>query len=170
MKRLLHKFGGVLCLAACSIFALACSEDGSGCLGDVCGEVADAADASGSSPTDPVVDGADSSTTGDDPSEPMDESVSCESPEWVPLFDSATLREPDVQEETSEALITRLADRARDRHAREDIVNGGYFENMTIIFLSIGNSGLPILKSLTGLLRGQRDYREFHDAGTAQPG
>lgn len=37
----------------------------------------------------------------------------------VPLFDSSTVREPALQEHTAEALITRLADRARDRHARE---------------------------------------------------
>ena len=169
MKRLLHKFGGVLCLAACSIFALACSEDGSRCLGDVCGEVADAADASGSSPTDPVVDGADSSTTGDDPSEPMDESVSCESPEWVPLFDSATLREPDVQEETSEALITRLADRARDRHAREDIVNGVVFRKYDHYLSFYWEQRVANIEIIDRVAR-QRDYREFHDAGTAQPG
>jgi CxxC motif-containing protein (DUF1111 family)/predicted lipoprotein with Yx(FWY)xxD motif len=36
------------------------------------------------------------------------------------LFDSSTVLEPALQEETPTALITRLADRARDRHARED--------------------------------------------------
>ncbi|MEM9378819.1 MAG: di-heme oxidoredictase family protein [Planctomycetota bacterium] len=38
----------------------------------------------------------------------------------VPLHDASTALEPDVQESTEAALITRLADRARDRHARED--------------------------------------------------
>lgn len=37
----------------------------------------------------------------------------------IPLFDAATAREPATQEQTPEALITRFADRARDRHARE---------------------------------------------------
>jgi CxxC motif-containing protein (DUF1111 family)/predicted lipoprotein with Yx(FWY)xxD motif len=38
----------------------------------------------------------------------------------APLFDNTTVLEPVLQEETPTALITRLADRARDRHARED--------------------------------------------------
>lgn len=38
----------------------------------------------------------------------------------IPLFGTATLLEPALQEETSAALITRFSDRARDRHARED--------------------------------------------------
>ncbi len=37
----------------------------------------------------------------------------------VPLFDAGTKLEPATSEETPEALITRFADRARDRHARE---------------------------------------------------
>jgi CxxC motif-containing protein (DUF1111 family) len=36
-----------------------------------------------------------------------------------PLYDETTVLEPAVVEDTSEALITRFADRARDRHARE---------------------------------------------------
>ena len=44
-----------------------------------------------------------------------------------PLFDDATPREPEIRFETADALVTRLADRARDRHAREDIVNGVVF-------------------------------------------
>jgi len=39
---------------------------------------------------------------------------------FAPLFDNTTLLEPAVQEDTPTALITRFADRARDRHARED--------------------------------------------------
>lgn len=39
---------------------------------------------------------------------------------WVPLFDASTALEPEIQEDTPTALITRLSDRARDRHARED--------------------------------------------------
>ncbi|MBT8421624.1 MAG: discoidin domain-containing protein, partial [Gammaproteobacteria bacterium] len=38
----------------------------------------------------------------------------------VPLFDNTTVLEPVLQEDTPTALITRLADRARDRHAREE--------------------------------------------------
>jgi len=39
---------------------------------------------------------------------------------YVPLFDEGTTLEPPLQEDTPTALITRLSDRARDRHARED--------------------------------------------------
>lgn len=39
---------------------------------------------------------------------------------FTPLFDATTVLEPELQVETPTALITRLADRARDRHARED--------------------------------------------------
>jgi len=37
----------------------------------------------------------------------------------VPLYDATMKQEPSVVEDTPTALITRLADRARDRHARE---------------------------------------------------
>ena len=40
-------------------------------------------------------------------------------PLYEPLFNAATVLEPVLQEDTPTALITRLADRARDRHARE---------------------------------------------------
>ncbi|WP_131782892.1 di-heme oxidoredictase family protein [Legionella gresilensis] len=39
---------------------------------------------------------------------------------FVPLFSSSTPLEPSTVIETPTALITRFADRARDRHARED--------------------------------------------------
>jgi CxxC motif-containing protein (DUF1111 family) len=44
-----------------------------------------------------------------------------DAPALVPLYDAATLLQPDPVVETSTAKITRLADRARDRHAREGI-------------------------------------------------
>ena len=44
--------------------------------------------------------------------------------EYTPIHDGSEPLEPDVVEYTASAMITRLADRARDRHAREDIVNG----------------------------------------------
>lgn len=39
---------------------------------------------------------------------------------FAPLYDAGTVLEPELQEETPFALITRFSDRARDRHARED--------------------------------------------------
>lgn len=47
--------------------------------------------------------------------------------ELTPLFNVSTVLEPDTVVETPTALITYLADRARDRHAREDIVGGVIF-------------------------------------------
>lgn len=43
------------------------------------------------------------------------------------IFDSTTPLEPDAIQHTPLALITHLADRVRDRHAREDVVNGVIF-------------------------------------------
>src|SRR5271170_3156320 len=37
----------------------------------------------------------------------------------VPLFDSTTKLDPDTVIDTPDALVTRIGDRARDRHARE---------------------------------------------------
>ena len=42
-------------------------------------------------------------------------------PVFLPLFTAATVRQPDPVVETSSAKITRWADRARDRHAREGV-------------------------------------------------
>ncbi len=39
----------------------------------------------------------------------------------VPLFTDATPLAPEIQFTTAEALVTRVGDRARDRHAREDM-------------------------------------------------
>ncbi|HZJ17030.1 MAG TPA: di-heme oxidoredictase family protein, partial [Chthoniobacteraceae bacterium] len=42
------------------------------------------------------------------------------SPDIVPLFDASTVLEPATTIDTPTALITHVADRARDRHAREE--------------------------------------------------
>ncbi len=55
----------------------------------------------------------------------------------IPLFNSATKLEPATIEDTPTALITRVADRGRDRHAREGMFKvyehyiGFYFEFRT---------------------------------------
>ena len=55
----------------------------------------------------------------------------------VPLFNSDTKLEPATTEDTPTALITRVADRGRDRHAREGMFKvyehfiGFYFEFRT---------------------------------------
>ncbi len=59
-------------------------------------------------------------------------------PQVTPLFDASTKLEPATLEETSDALITRLGDRARSRHAREgqfhsyDLYATFYWEERTI--------------------------------------
>ncbi|MEM7155263.1 MAG: di-heme oxidoredictase family protein [Myxococcota bacterium] len=40
--------------------------------------------------------------------------------EVVPLFDETTVLEPEVHFDRGDAIVTRLSDRGRDRHARED--------------------------------------------------
>ncbi len=57
----------------------------------------------------------------------------------IPLFDSSTKLEPALTEETPTALITHVADRVRDRHAREGMFKvyehfiGFYFEFRTSV-------------------------------------
>jgi CxxC motif-containing protein (DUF1111 family) len=41
-------------------------------------------------------------------------------PEIVPLYDETTALEPELRFDRGDAVVTRFADRARDRHARED--------------------------------------------------
>lgn len=55
----------------------------------------------------------------------------------IPLFDSSTQLEPPTVENTATAIITRVGDRVRDRHAREDEYQAYdhylqfYFQNRT---------------------------------------
>ncbi len=44
----------------------------------------------------------------------------CEGLALDPLYNADTEREPEILFETQDALVTQIADRARDRHARED--------------------------------------------------
>lgn len=59
-------------------------------------------------------------------------------PAIVPLFDEQTKLEPATAEETADALITRIGDRVRGRHAREakfhayDEYNTFYWEYRTV--------------------------------------
>ncbi|MDB6067602.1 MAG: hypothetical protein JWR26_3810 [Pedosphaera sp.] len=60
--------------------------------------------------------------TGSGQSQPADATISAQtdtSTGIVPLFNAATLLEPDTTVDTPTALITYIGDRARDRHARE---------------------------------------------------
>jgi CxxC motif-containing protein (DUF1111 family) len=48
-------------------------------------------------------------------------------PAFLALYNADTVLEPEILFENSSALVTRVADRVRARHAREDIVNGIVF-------------------------------------------
>ena len=72
----------------------------------------------------------------------------------VPLFDRDTVREPDTTIQTSDAVITRIADRVRDRHAREpgayDHFLSWYWEERTVTIELVdrvlkGGAGVVIL-------------------------
>lgn len=78
----------------------------------------------------------------------------------VPLFDAATNLEPATTEDTSDALITRIADRVRDRHAREAVFHAYdhylpfYWEERTVsleITDRVARGGKEIVVGITSL-------------------
>lgn len=89
----------------------------------------------------------------------------------VPLFDATTKLEPSTQEVTDVALITRIGDRVRDRHARESMFRAYdhylsfYWEQRTVSLEFIdkvarGGKELVInIKSLTPL--NEPNFRSF---------
>ena len=79
----------------------------------------------------------------------------------VPLFDAGTKLEPATIEDTPEALITRVGDRVRDRHAREGKFHAYdhylplYWENRTVsieIIDRIAKGGDSITYNMTSLV------------------
>ena len=79
-------------------------------------------------------------------------------PEIVPLFDESTKREPATTEETADALVTRISDRVRDRHAREDGAYDHYLSfyweerTVTIEFIDrVAKGGKEITVNITSL-------------------
>ncbi len=103
------------------------------------------------------------------------------------LFDESTVLEPALQDDTPTALITRFADRARDRHAREDDFQAYdhylsfYWEHRTAaieIVDPIGRGGdtitfnvttqwplHPLEAELRFFYRGINTVAEYHDNG-----
>ncbi|WP_254624124.1 di-heme oxidoredictase family protein [Myxococcus sp. CA033] len=61
----------------------------------------------------------------------------------VPLFDSSTPLEPAVVVDTPTALITRLADRSRDRHARESQFQS--YEHYLPLYFEYRTHGIEII-------------------------
>ncbi len=114
---------------------------------------------------------------------PISSSLPAEEPSVVPLFDETTTLEPSTTEHTSEALITRIGDRVRDRHAREsqfkayDHYLSFYWEQRTIELEFVdkiakdGNEIVVNIKSLTPLnepnfrtfYRGLNTVAEYHE-------
>jgi CxxC motif-containing protein (DUF1111 family) len=102
--------------------------------------------------------------------------------EVVPLFSASTVREPATTVETPTALITYVADRSRDRHAREsqfmayDHYLTWYWEERTIaieIIDEVAKGGTDITVNYTTLTplsapefrafyRGQSTVAEYH--------
>jgi len=90
-------------------------------------------------------------------------------PGIVPLFDSGTKREPLTTEDTPDALITRIADRVRDRHAREqgayDHYLSWYWEQRTVaieLVDRVAKGGRDITVTITSLAPLNRpDFRCF---------
>jgi CxxC motif-containing protein (DUF1111 family)/predicted lipoprotein with Yx(FWY)xxD motif len=107
---------------------------------------------------------------------------------FAPLYDSSTVLEPALQEDTPTALITRFGDRARDRHAREDQFQSYdhylsfYWEHRTAdveVVDTIGKGGTtitfnvaaqwtlsPTEAELRFLYRGFNTVAEYYNNGT----
>ncbi|HMJ92195.1 MAG TPA: di-heme oxidoredictase family protein [Candidatus Acidoferrum sp.] len=89
----------------------------------------------------------------------------------VPLFDASTLLEPATTIDTTNALITHVADRARDRHAREGMFSAydhyltWYWEERTIaieIVDRVAKGGTGITFNYTTLTPlGAPEFRAF---------
>ncbi|MEO0422977.1 MAG: di-heme oxidoredictase family protein [Pseudomonadota bacterium] len=112
-------------------------------------------------------------------------------PSPVPLFDENTPLEPELQERTATELITRLADRARDRHAREDEFQAYdhylsfYWEDRTVeieIIDTVAEGGDtitfnvtsqwqldPVTAELRFFYRGITTVAEYYDNGVMTP-
>ena len=78
--------------------------------------------------------------------------------EIVPLFDARTELEPTTSEQTAKGLVTRLADRVRDRHAREkgayDHYLSWYWEERTVaieLVDRVAKGGKDITVTITSL-------------------
>ena len=135
-----------------------------------------------SSPSDPST--PDEPSDAQDPSEvdPSETIEDCTPPMVSALYEELDAREPETQELTSDALITYLADRARDRHAREDMVNGVPFRrydhylpfyweqriaNLEIIDrVAVGGSGITFNFTTLAQLN-PAEFRTFYANGAA---
>ena len=92
-------------------------------------------------------------------------------PMIVPLYDSTTTLEPETTIQTADALITRIGDRVRDRHAREDNFQAYdhylefYWEQRTVMIeivdrVAMGGNSITInTESIIPLHT--RDFRAF---------
>jgi len=98
--------------------------------------------------------------------------ISILAPAVVPLFGSATPLEPALVVDSGTALITRVADRVRDRHARESQFRSyehylpHYFENRTIsieIIDRVAKGGSDITVNIASLWPlDTPDFRAFY--------
>lgn len=138
--------------------------------------------------TDGGNDDGDTDSGNDDSS---DDNPDANDDSYVPLYSAATPKEPAIVENTSAALITRFADRARDRHAREDQFQAYdhylsfYWEHRTAaveIIDTVGKGGDTITFNVTTqwklsdnqaelrfFYRGLNTVAEYHNNGVMTP-
>lgn len=90
-------------------------------------------------------------------------------PPVIPLHDRATTKQPDTTLHTPDALITRIADRVRDRHAREpggyDHYLSWYWEERTVtieLIDKVAKGGQELVVNITSLAPlNKPDFRCF---------
>lgn len=91
--------------------------------------------------------------------------------EWEPLFDDSTALDPDLVVDTGTALVSRFADRGRDRHARESAFQAyehylsWYWEDRTIgvtVTDTVGRGGDTIRFDIVSPQKfSAREFRAF---------
>lgn len=98
--------------------------------------------------------------------------ISAQESPVVPLFDANTRLEPETTENTAKALITRIGDRVRDRHAREsqfqayDHYLSFYWEQRTVsleFIDKVAKGGQEIVVNIKSLIPlNQPNFRSFY--------
>lgn len=176
MNALFTKVSHLIFLSAIAIAFSGCGGDG--------GEGGDPADSSAS------VSSNSSSSSVSSQSSNSSSSSSASALSYVPLFDENTALEAEIKFDRGDALVTRFADRGRDRHAKEsqfqayDHYLTFYWENRTIaveIIDSVAKGGDSITMNVTSLwrlddteaenrwfYRGLNTVAEFYDNGTME--
>ncbi|MES2477087.1 MAG: di-heme oxidoredictase family protein [Verrucomicrobiota bacterium] len=104
--------------------------------------------------------------------EPPTPAIAVSKGSWVPLFDEKTPLMPETTVDTPQARITRIGDRARDRHAREGMFHAydhyltWYWEERTMaieIVDEVAKGGTEVIFNYTTLAPlGAPEFRAFY--------